>query len=57
MYQVWTQLGYEIALKYRLIGGRVEYWKVREAIIGFFYDRTINPSDTILWKKKEKIEY
>jgi tetratricopeptide (TPR) repeat protein len=49
MYQVLTGLGYEIPLKHRLIGGRVEYWKVREAIIGFFYDRTIRPNDTILF--------
>jgi uncharacterized caspase-like protein len=44
-----TTLGYNIQDKYKLVGGRLEYWKVREGIIDFFYDRSIEPKDTVLF--------
>jgi uncharacterized caspase-like protein len=47
--EVLSQIGYNISDNYKLIGGRIEYWKVRSAIIDFFYDRAIHPKDTILF--------
>jgi uncharacterized protein YjbI with pentapeptide repeats len=49
VYEVLSRLGYTVRDEYKLIGGRIEYWRVRKAIIDFFYDRSINPNDTILF--------
>ncbi len=42
-----SQLGYNILDKYRLIGGRLEYSKMRDSIFDFFNDANIYPNDTI----------
>jgi len=49
IYGVLSQLGYEIPDKHKLIGGRVEYDKLRDSIYHFFYDKTIDPKDTVLF--------
>jgi uncharacterized protein YjbI with pentapeptide repeats len=49
MYEVLIRLGYDIPIKNRLIGGRVEYDKLRESIYDFFYAKSIDPKDTILF--------
>jgi hypothetical protein len=49
IYEVLSQLGYDIPDKHKLIGGRVEYDKIRDSIIDFFYDKTIDPKDTVLF--------
>ena len=38
IYNVIFNLGYTVQDQYKLIGGRIEYWKLRKAIIDFFYD-------------------
>jgi uncharacterized caspase-like protein len=47
--EVLFKLGYDIPTKYRLIGGRIEYDKLRDSILDFFYDKTIDPKDTVLF--------
>jgi uncharacterized caspase-like protein len=49
MYEVLKQLDYDIPIKYRLIGGRVEYDSLRDSILDFFSDPVIHPKDTILF--------
>ena len=48
MYNVLTQLGYDIPDKCKLIGGRVNYDQLRDSIMEFFYDSNIHPKDTVL---------
>jgi Tfp pilus assembly protein PilF len=48
IFEVLSQLGYNIPDKYKLIGGRIEYLKVRKAIMDF-YDSAVHPKDTILF--------
>src|SRR6187200_2078652 len=47
--EILTKLGYDIPIKYRLIGGRVEYDRLRDSILQFFYDRSIDAKDTVLF--------
>ena len=39
--EILTQLGYDIPIKYRLIGGRIEYDKLRDSILDFFMIRPL----------------
>ena len=39
----------DIPIKYRLIGSRIEYDKLRDSILDFFNDKTIDPKDTVLF--------
>jgi Caspase domain/Pentapeptide repeats (8 copies) len=49
MYKLLEILGYEIPDDRKLIGGRIEYLKLRDSIIDFFSDATISPKDTVLF--------
>jgi uncharacterized protein YjbI with pentapeptide repeats len=49
MYEVLKRLDYDIPLKYRLIGGKIDYNRVRDSILDFFSDPIIHHKDTILF--------
>ncbi len=49
IYEVLDQLEYDIPIKNRLIGGRVEFDNLRECIYEFFENPAIRPKDTIIF--------
>jgi len=49
MYDVLFKLGYTIQDQYKLIGGRIEYLELHDAIINFFQDGSIDSKDTVLF--------